>query len=244
MPSIYNYAYSSFVGRILILILILYFSKENIFLGLIFVTIVITYSYPLYEGFNMGKISLVTDHPRPVNVNNKNDLFNYYNNFYCDANKVQEWNSVINDTNKKYTADEVSLATYNLTKYSQLCMNNGMYDSNVNQILDDRKPKGPFGWLTGAFESVVNFGSSAIGQGNVMGNNSDVNGCSYKGENDRYVYYRPDCLLENKNKFMCNDISSGSAVYQSANKVSNDINLTNNAQQNAQYIINSQKWVC
>ena len=75
MPSIYNYAYSSFVGRILILILILYFSKENIFLGLIFVTIVITYSYPLYEGFSMGKISLVTDNTRPVNVNSKDDLF-------------------------------------------------------------------------------------------------------------------------------------------------------------------------
>ena len=58
----------------------------NFFSRFFFVTIVITYSYPLYEGFNMGKISLVTDNPRPVNVNNKDDLFNYYSNFYCDSN--------------------------------------------------------------------------------------------------------------------------------------------------------------
>ena len=244
MPSIYNYAYSSFVGRFLLIILILYFSKQNIFLGLIFVTIVITCSYPLYEGFNVGKISIVTDHPRPVNVNNNNDIFNYYNNFYCDASKVQEWSSIINDTKKKYTADEVYLANYNLTKYNQLCMNNGMYDSNVDQILDDRKPKGVGGFFESLYSGFVNFGSNAFGQGNVVGDNSAPNGCSYKGENDRFVYYRPDCLLENNNNFMCNNISSGSAVYQSAKNVANDINLSNTSQQNAQYIINTQKWVC
>jgi hypothetical protein len=240
MPSIYNYAYSSFVGRILILILILYFSKENIFLGLIFVTIVITYSYPLYEGFNMGKISLVTNNPRPVNVNNKDDLFNYYSNFYCDGTKVQGWNSIINDTSKKYTADEVYLANYNLNKYNQLCINNGMYDSNVDQILDDRKPKGVVGFLgsIGGFFSNIFEGSSS------SSNNGPIDGCSYKGQSDRYVYYRPDCLLENNNRFMCNDISSGSAVYQSANNTTNNHNLSNTSQQQAQYIINTQKWVC
>ena len=241
MPSIYNYAYSSFVGRILILILILYFSKENIFLGLIFVTIVITYSYPLYEGLNMGKVSLVTDNTRPVNINSKDDLFNSHSRFYCyDPNKVSEWNSIINDTNKKHTADEVALANYHLSKHSQLCNDNDQYDSNVRQILDDRKPKGPFGWLTSGLEFVENLGSNAIGQGNVVGDDSTPNGCSYKGENDRFVYYKPECLLENNNKFMCNDISSGSAVYKAANSVVNNNDLSNTSQQHAQYIINTK----
>ena len=244
MPSIYNYCYSSFVGRILIIILILYFSKQNIFLGLIFVTIVITYSYPLYEGFNVGKISLVTDNTKPNNPANKDDLFNYYNEFYCaDPNKMAEWTNIVNNQNS-YTSDEVALANYHLTKAGQICSNNGMYDANYQQILDDRKPKGPFGWLTGAFESVVNFGSSLVGQGNVMGNNGSIDGCSYNGQGGRYVYYRPDCLLENNSNFMCNNISPSSQIYQSAQTVSNNINLTNNAQQSAQYLLNTQKWAC
>ena len=241
MPSIYNYAYSSFVGRILILILILYFSKENIFLGLIFVTIVITYSYPLYEGLNIGKASLVTDNTRPVNLNSKEDLFNSHSRFYCyDPNKVSKWNSIINDTNKKYTADEVYLANYYLSKHSQLCNDNDLYNKNVDQILDDRKPKGVGGFFESLYAGVANFGSNAIGQGNAVGDNSTPNGCSYKGENDRFVYYRPDCLLENNNKFMCNDISSGSAVHKAANSVVNNNNLSNTSQQHAQYIINTK----
>jgi hypothetical protein len=120
MPSIYNYCYSSFVGRILIIILILYFSKQNIFLGLIFVTIVITYSYPLYEGFSLGKISLVTDNTKPNNPANKDDLFNYYNEFYCsDPNKMTEWTNIVNNPNN-YTSDEVALANYHLTKAGQI----------------------------------------------------------------------------------------------------------------------------
>lgn len=244
MPSIYNYCYSSFVGRILIIILILYFSKQNIFLGLIFVTIVITYSYPLYEGFSLGKISLVTDNTKPNNPANKDDLFNYYNEFYCsDPNKMTEWTNIVNNPNN-YTSDEVALANYHLTKAGQICSDNGMYDANYQQILDDRKPKGPFSFFQSAFESIVNFGSSLAGQGNVMGNNSSIDGCSYNGQGDRYVYYRPDCLLENNSNFMCNNISPGSQIYQSAQTVSNNINLTNNAQQSAQYLLNTQSWAC
>ena len=132
----------------------------------------------------------------------------------------QEW---VNNPNN-YTSDEVALANYHLTKAGQICSDNGMYDANYQQILDDRKPKGPFSWFESAFDSIVNFGSSLVGQGNVMGNNSSIDGCSYNGQGDRYVYYRPDCLLENNSNFMCNNISPGSQIYQSAQTVSNNIN--------------------
>lgn len=52
VPSFYNYMYSSFIGRIIILLLIAYFSKVNFYLALIFLTIIIIKSIPLYEGFS------------------------------------------------------------------------------------------------------------------------------------------------------------------------------------------------
>ena len=51
VPSIYNYMYSSFIGRIIILLIIAYFSKVNFYLALVFLTIIIIKSIPLYEGF-------------------------------------------------------------------------------------------------------------------------------------------------------------------------------------------------
>jgi glycine cleavage system aminomethyltransferase T len=44
-----------------------------------------------------------------------------------------------------------------------------MYDSNVDQILDDRKPKGVGGFFESLYSGVVNFGSNAFGQGNAVG---------------------------------------------------------------------------
>ena len=52
MPSFYNYMYSSFIGRIIILLIIAYFSKVNFYLALVFLTIIIIKSIPLYEGFS------------------------------------------------------------------------------------------------------------------------------------------------------------------------------------------------
>ena len=52
VPSIYNYMYSSFIGRIIILLIIAYFSKVNFYLALVFLTVVIIKSIPLYEGFS------------------------------------------------------------------------------------------------------------------------------------------------------------------------------------------------
>jgi len=53
IPSVYNYIYSSFIGRVIILLLIAYFSKVNFYLALVFLTIIIVKSIPLYEGFKI-----------------------------------------------------------------------------------------------------------------------------------------------------------------------------------------------
>jgi len=53
IPSVYNYMYTSFIGRIIILLLIAYFSKVNFYLALVFLTIIIVKSGPLYEGFSI-----------------------------------------------------------------------------------------------------------------------------------------------------------------------------------------------
>ena len=55
IPSVYNYMYSSFIGRILILLLIVYFSKVNFYLALVFITIIIIKSSNIYEGFCIAK---------------------------------------------------------------------------------------------------------------------------------------------------------------------------------------------
>jgi len=53
IPSVYNYMYTSLIGRIIILLLIAYFSKVNFYLALLFLTIIIVKSIPLYEGFKI-----------------------------------------------------------------------------------------------------------------------------------------------------------------------------------------------
>ncbi len=53
IPSVYNYMYTSLIGRIIILLLIAYFSKVNFYLALVFLTIIIVKSIPLYEGFKI-----------------------------------------------------------------------------------------------------------------------------------------------------------------------------------------------
>ena len=52
IPSVYNYMYSSFIGRIVILLFIAYFSKVNFYLALVFITIIIIKSANIYEGFS------------------------------------------------------------------------------------------------------------------------------------------------------------------------------------------------
>ncbi len=55
IPSVYDYMYNSITGRIIILILIAYFSKVNFYLALIFITIIIIKSANIYEGFDCNR---------------------------------------------------------------------------------------------------------------------------------------------------------------------------------------------
>ena len=56
IPSVYDYMYSSITGRIIILMLIAYFSKVNFYLALIFITLIIIKSANIYEGFGVAKV--------------------------------------------------------------------------------------------------------------------------------------------------------------------------------------------
>ena len=87
VPSIYTYAYKCFIGRVVLVLLIIYFSKHSMLLGLIFVTIIIITSMPLYEGFSgddiQAKHLLVTSNYSIKDKNNNQEVFNYFTNYYC-----------------------------------------------------------------------------------------------------------------------------------------------------------------
>ena len=51
IPSVYSYMYTTFIGRIIIILLIMYFYKVNFYVALAFITLVIIKSIPIYEGF-------------------------------------------------------------------------------------------------------------------------------------------------------------------------------------------------
>lgn len=51
IPSVYSYMYTTFIGRIIIILLIAYFSKVNFYVALAFITLIIIKSIPIYEGF-------------------------------------------------------------------------------------------------------------------------------------------------------------------------------------------------
>ena len=155
-------------------------------------------SYPLYEGFTstgkndfyVAKASIVTNNTKPNNVNSEYDVYNYFNTFYCaDPNKVNRWNNIVNNPNQ-YNSDEVTLATYHLSKANQVCnSDNTQYNTNYTDIVNSRNPPG----IVSLFNSVVNAFSSTLGSSN----NSSIDACSYNGAG--YVYNTPDCLYENKN---------------------------------------------
>jgi hypothetical protein len=52
IPSVYTYMYTTFIGRVIIILLIAYFSKVNFYVALAFITLIIIKSIPIYEGFS------------------------------------------------------------------------------------------------------------------------------------------------------------------------------------------------
>jgi len=112
VPSIYNYAYSCFIGRIVLVLLIIYFSKYNILLGLLFVAIIIVTSLPLYEGFLAGgdmpkKNLLVTSNTSIKDKNAYNQVSYYFKKYFCEKDasgnvgsgpnrkKLQRWDNIL-----------------------------------------------------------------------------------------------------------------------------------------------------
>jgi len=238
MPSIYNYAYHFVIGRILIIILLLYFTKQNIFLGLIFITMVITYSYPLYEGFsNMGKVKLITDNTKPKNVNDENDVYNYFSNYYCtDPNKVNRWQNILNNSNS--SSDEYAVANYHMTNYNSLCNGNGTYNNNYYAALDQQEIQ----WNADSW-----FSNSDLLSGNYAGYDNlynsiftPIDACSQNNNPSTYAYNNPQCLFENLNSFACNN----SNVITPATNVSNNVGLDMKTQQDGQFILNTNSWFC
>ena len=47
--------YTTFIGRVIIILLIAYFSKVNFYVALAFITLIIIKSIPIYEGFSCEK---------------------------------------------------------------------------------------------------------------------------------------------------------------------------------------------
>jgi hypothetical protein len=128
IPSLYNYMYNNFIGRIVLILLIIYFSKINFYLGLIFITIIIILSSSLYEGFTSGQNAIITTTntvPEDKKTN-PNRVFDYFRNFYCDpsnkntpnASLMNQWNNLAN-TSKD--SNVVAVAKKNIENANMIC---------------------------------------------------------------------------------------------------------------------------
>ena len=149
VPSIYNYAYSCFIGRIVLVLLIIYFSKHSIILGLIFLAIIITTSMPLYEGFlpqdMLAKNFLVTSNYSIKDNTDNQEVFNYFTNYYCakdssgnlvtplgpNTDKLKRWNDIMSKTD--LGSDSYNMAISNTLLQQAVCNPSvGQYYQNYN----------------------------------------------------------------------------------------------------------------
>jgi len=272
IPSMYNYAYGSFMGRIIIVFLIIYFSIENIYLGLIFLVIIITTSYPLYEGFNNGNnqtftvanSSIVTSNPDISDKTNNQQVLNYFTNFYCskdnngnivpDADKMARWNDM--STSDKSSSDEKIVAGFHKDIASKVCFSNDpTYQHNKTSLTDDITAKykvtsasGFFGSIFNFFKSAVNTVENVVGVGSSFGDTeqselNNIDPCSYKSTN--YVLSSPKCINENLSSQICNYAGSTSDSLKFSSKVlANSYNLDPRTQQDGQWYLNMSQQLC
>lgn len=261
IPSIYKNAYSSLFGRIIIVILIIYFSIENIYLGLIFVVIIITTSYPLYEGFIVANSSLVTTNPDISDKTNNQEVLNYFVNFYCsvdnndnlipNADKMDRWNKMSNGS-----FDEQLVAEFHKDIASKVCIsNNPMYQQNKTSLTNDIKAKysvssvgGIFGGIFNIFKSVVNYAENTVGISSSFSDTeqselNNIDPCSYKNTN--YILSTPTCIKENLNSQICNyPGSTPDSLNFSSSVLSNNYGLDPEIQQDGQWYLNMSKQLC
>ena len=128
IPSVYNFMFNYSIGRVIIIILIAYFTKINFYVGLIFITIIIIMSSSLYEGFTTGQSAIVTTN-YSVEENERKDpqeVFSYFRDFYCspsnkntpDGTKMSNWNNLANTSKDK---NVVAVAKYNIDRANAIC---------------------------------------------------------------------------------------------------------------------------
>lgn len=236
VPSIYNYAYSCFMGRVVLVLLIIYFSKHSILLGLLFVAIIIITSMPLYEGFSLenkdilAKNLLVTSNTSIKDTTSNREVFDYLKKYYCAKNssgnmvgpnqdKLKRWNDVKISGDK----DSRDIVSANILLQSALCSgDNSQYYQNYNN-----------NWRL-AYPSGFNPLYSNV-------NPNSISGCSHNGNN--HVLNMPQCLPESIKKKIC-DIPIIKSTITSGKNVSNNHKLDRHLQQDGQWMLNTYSQLC
>lgn len=128
IPSVYKYMYNHFIGRIIIILLIIYSSKLNFYIGLVFITIIIIMSSSLYEGFNSGQNGIKTINYSVEEINKKDPqkVFDYFRDFYCsptdknipNQSLINQWNNLINTSND---SNIITIAKKNIEIANNIC---------------------------------------------------------------------------------------------------------------------------
>ena len=232
VPSIYTYAYKCFIGRIVLVLLIVYFSKHNIILGLVFVAIIIVTSMPLYEGFLpqdiLAKNLLVTSNTSIKDKTNNQQVFDYLKKYYCakdssspNQDKLKRWNDILKS--KHIDNDSINVASTNLILQDEVCSTDtSKYYQNYNNNWRRAYPNG--------FNPLYN---------NV--NPSSISGCSYNGSS--HVFNMPQCLPESIKKKIC-DNPIVTKTISSGRNISNNPELDPYLQQDGQWMLNTYSQLC
>jgi len=229
VPSIYNYAYSCFMGRVVLVLLIIYFSKHSILLGLLFVAIIIITSMPLYEGFFpkdiLAKNLLVTSNTSIKDTTSNREVFDYLKKYYCAKNssspnqdKLKRWNDIIKSgSSNKYSID---IASANIKLQTALCsLDTSKYYQNYNN-------NWRIAYLSGFNPNV---------------NTNSISGCSHNGNN--HVLNMSQCLQESIKKKICDNPNIRRTITSGKN-VSNNHKLDRHLQQDGQWMLNTYSQLC
>ena len=234
VPSIYTYAYKCFTGRIVLVLLIVYFSKHNIILGLVFVAIIIVTSIPQYEGFLpqdiLAKNLLVTSNTSIKDKKDNQHVFDYLKRYYCakdslspNQDKLKRWKDILKSKHIDNNNDSINVASANITLQSALCTTDtSKYYQNYNN-----------NWRS-AYPSGFNHFYSNV-------NPSSISGCSYNGSS--HVFNMPQCLPESIKKKICDNPLVTSTITSGRN-ISNNPKLDPYLQQDGQWMLNTYSQLC
>lgn len=232
VPSIYTYAYKCFIGRIVLVLLIVYFSKHNIILGLVFVAIIIVTSMPLYEGFlpqdMLAKNLLVTSNTSIKDKTNNQQVFDYLKKYYCakdssspNQDKLKRWKDILNSGSSD--RDSRDVASANIILQSALCTTDtSKYYQNYNNNWRIAYPSG----FNPLYSNV---------------NPSSISGCSYNGSS--HVFNMPQCLPESIKTKICDNPLVTSTITSGRN-ISNNPKLDPYLQQDGQWMLNTYSQLC